>query len=165
MIVLNATLVAVTYMVLLERKVIAWVQSRLGPMRVGPYGILQPIADAIKLMIKEDITPVRADRWVFTVAPIISMVPALIVYAVIPFGPEVSLFGTPGDSLHRRRQRRPAVHRVGRVDRRVRHHPGGLLVEQQVPAARQPARVGAAHQLRGGGHVDARQRHPRGRDR
>src|SRR5215468_9939356 len=84
---------AVTYMVLLERKVIAWAQSRLGPMRVGPYGVLQPIADAVKLMIKEDITPVRADRWVFTAAPIISMVPALIVYAVIPFGPEVSLFG------------------------------------------------------------------------
>src|SRR3954453_19179180 len=86
-IVLNATLVAVTYMVLLERKVIAWAQSRLGPMRVGPYGILQPVADAVKLMIKEDITPARADKWVFTAAPIISMVPALIVYAVIPFGP------------------------------------------------------------------------------
>jgi len=92
-IVLNATLVGVTYMVLLERKVIAWAQSRLGPMRVGPYGVLQPIADAVKLMIKEDITPVRADKWVFTAAPIISMVPALIVYAVIPFGPEVHMFG------------------------------------------------------------------------
>src|SRR5882762_10398095 len=92
-IVLNATLVAVTYMVLLERKVIAWAQSRLGPMRVGPYGILQPVADAVKLRIKEDITPVRADRWVVTGAPIISMVPALIVYAVIPFGPVVNLFG------------------------------------------------------------------------
>ena len=92
-IVLNGTLVAVTYMVLLERKVIAWAQSRLGPMRVGWNGILQPVADAVKLMIKEDITPVRADKWVFTAAPIISMVPALIVYAVIPFGPEVSLFG------------------------------------------------------------------------
>jgi len=92
-IVLNATLVGVTYMVLLERKVIAWAQSRLGPMRVGPHGILQPVADAVKLMIKEDITPVRVDRWVFTAAPIISMVPALIVYAVIPFGPEVTLFG------------------------------------------------------------------------
>jgi NADH-quinone oxidoreductase subunit H len=93
LVVLNATLVAVTYMVLLERKVIAWAQSRLGPMRVGPYGILQPVADAIKLVIKEDITPVRADKWVFTAAPIISMVPALIVYAVIPFGPEVNMFG------------------------------------------------------------------------
>ena len=93
LVVLNATLVGVTYMVLLERKVIAWAQSRLGPMRVGPYGVLQPVADAIKLMLKEDITPVKADKWVFTAAPIISMVPALIVYAVIPFGPEVTIFG------------------------------------------------------------------------
>jgi len=93
LIVLNATLVGVTYMVLLERKVIAWAQSRLGPMRVGPYGILQPIADAVKLMLKEDITPTRADKWVFTLAPIISMVPALIIYAVIPFGDHVQLFG------------------------------------------------------------------------
>src|ERR687887_2266050 len=92
-IVLNATLVAVTYMVLLERKIIAWVQSRLGPMRVGPYGILQPIADAVKLLLKEDITPVRADRWVFTLAPIISLVPALITFAVIPFGGQTTLFG------------------------------------------------------------------------
>src|SRR3954447_16655480 len=92
-VVLNATLVAVTYMVLLERKVIAWVQSRLGPMRVGPYGALQPIADALKLMLKEDITPARADRWVFTLAPILAMVPALIIYAVIPFGERVRLFG------------------------------------------------------------------------
>jgi NADH-quinone oxidoreductase subunit H len=91
--VLNATLVGVTYMVLLERKVIAWVQVRLGPMRVGPYGILQPIADAVKLILKEDITPTRADKWVFTVAPIIVMVPALITFAVIPFGPSVQLFG------------------------------------------------------------------------
>jgi len=93
LVVLNATLVGVTYMVLLERKVIAWAQSRLGPMRVGPYGVLQPIADAVKLMLKEDITPARADRWVFTLAPILSMVPALIVYAVIPFGEDVRLFG------------------------------------------------------------------------
>ncbi len=92
-IVLNAILVAVTYMVLLERKVIAWVQVRLGPMRVGPYGVLQPVADAVKLMIKEDITPVKADKWVFTAAPIIVLVPALIVFAVIPFGDQVSLFG------------------------------------------------------------------------
>ncbi|MGH9312646.1 MAG: NADH-quinone oxidoreductase subunit NuoH [Vicinamibacterales bacterium] len=92
-ILLNAVLVAVTYMVLLERKVIAWVQSRLGPMRVGPYGVLQPIADAVKLMIKEDITPTRADKWVFTAAPIIALVPALVVFAVIPFGPAANLFG------------------------------------------------------------------------
>src|ERR1700704_6951992 len=95
LILLNAPLVAVTYMVLRERKVIAGAQSRLGPMRVGPYGVLQPVADAIKLMLKEDITPIKADKWVFTAAPIISMVPALIVYAVIPFGPVVQMFGRP----------------------------------------------------------------------
>src|SRR5213079_99515 len=93
LIVLNATLVGVSYMTLLERKVIAWAQSRLGPMRVGPSGVLQPIADAVKLILKEDITPRKADRWVFTAAPVISMVPALIVYAVIPFGPVVHMFG------------------------------------------------------------------------
>jgi NADH-quinone oxidoreductase subunit H len=95
LVVLNAVLVAVTYMVLLERKVIAWVQVRLGPMRVGPHGVLQPIADAVKLLLKEDITPSRADRWVFTLAPILALVPALIVFAVIPFGPEVEIFGYP----------------------------------------------------------------------
>ena len=90
---LNAVLVSVTFMTLLERKVIAWVQVRLGPMRVGPHGVLQPIADAVKLLLKEDITPARADKWVFTLAPIISMVPALIVFAVIPFDSEITLFG------------------------------------------------------------------------
>src|SRR5207244_2401519 len=92
-IVLNATLVAVTYMVLLERKVIAWAQSRLGPMRVGAYGVLEAVADAIRLSIRVTITLIRAYRLLFTAAPIISMVPALIVYAVIPFGPKIHLFG------------------------------------------------------------------------
>jgi NADH-quinone oxidoreductase subunit H len=92
-VVLNAVLVAVTFMVLLERKVIAWVQVRLGPMRVGPYGVLQPVADVVKLMTKEDITPVRADKWVFTAAPMIALIPALIVFAVIPFGESITLFG------------------------------------------------------------------------
>lgn len=90
---LNAVLVSVTFMTLLERKVIAWVQVRLGPMRVGPHGMLQPIADAIKLLLKEDITPARADKWVFTLAPIVSMVPALIAFAVIPFDREATFFG------------------------------------------------------------------------
>jgi NADH-quinone oxidoreductase subunit H len=92
-ILLVGLLTAVAYLVLLERKVQAWVQVRLGPMRVGPPGLLQPVADILKLIIKEDITPARADKWVYTLAPIIVLVPALIVFAVIPFGTEVSFFG------------------------------------------------------------------------
>ncbi len=91
--ILTGVLVTVMYMVLLERKVQAWIQSRLGPMRVGPHGVLQPIADVLKLFIKEDITPARADRIVYTAAPIIVLVPALIAFAVIPFGASVHLFG------------------------------------------------------------------------
>ncbi len=94
-IVLTGILVTVMYLVLLERKVQAWVQVRLGPMRVGPHGVLQPIADVLKLFIKEDLTPVRADKIVFTLAPIIVLVPAIIAFAVIPFGSEVSVFGKP----------------------------------------------------------------------
>ena len=85
-VVLNAVLVSVTFLVLLERKVIAWAQSRLGPMRVGPYGVLQAIVDPIKLILKEDITPTRADKWMFTLAPILSLAPALVVFSVVPFG-------------------------------------------------------------------------------
>ncbi len=91
--VLTGVLITVMYLVLLERKVQAWVQVRLGPMRVGPHGVLQPLADVLKLFVKEDITPVRADKWVYTAAPIIVLVPALIAFAVIPFGSSVHLFG------------------------------------------------------------------------
>jgi NADH-quinone oxidoreductase subunit H len=94
-IVLTGVLVTVMYLVLLERKVQAWVQVRLGPMRVGPHGVLQPIADVLKLFVKEDITPVRADKVVFTLAPIIVLVPALIAFAVIPFGDTTTIFGKP----------------------------------------------------------------------
>ena len=93
-VVLNAVLVSVTFTTLLERKVIAWTQSRLGPMRVGPYGVLQAIVDPIKLALKEDITPAKADKWMFTLAPILSLVPALVVFAVIPFGEDELFYVT-----------------------------------------------------------------------
>jgi NADH-quinone oxidoreductase subunit H len=92
-VVINALALSASLMTLFERKVIAWTQSRLGPMRVGPYGVLQAIADPIKLLLKEDITPRKADKWMFTLAPIIALVPAMVVFAVVPFGSE-KLFGS-----------------------------------------------------------------------
>src|SRR5437763_891753 len=73
------------YLVLVERKVLADIQVRLGPMRVGPHGFLQPIADAVKLLIKEDIIPTDADRSIFWIAPCISCFTALTSFAVLPF--------------------------------------------------------------------------------
>ena len=79
--------VAVMAMNWLERKALAHFQIRLGPMRVGPHGLLQPIADAIKLMTKEDIIPAEADKFVFWIAPLIILCASFAVYIVVPFGP------------------------------------------------------------------------------
>lgn len=79
--------VAVICMNWIERKALAHFQVRLGPMRVGPHGLLQPIADAIKLLLKEDIIPAEADQFVFWIAPLIGLLAAFTVYTVIPFGP------------------------------------------------------------------------------
>jgi len=68
-------------------------QARIGPNRAGPYGLLQPVADAVKLFFKEDFVPTDADRVLFVLAPVITLVPAVLIFAVIPFGPEVTLFG------------------------------------------------------------------------
>ncbi|NNJ10230.1 NADH-quinone oxidoreductase subunit NuoH [Chloroflexales bacterium ZM16-3] len=74
------------YLTLFERRVLARLQNRVGPNRAGPNGFLQPIADAVKLFFKEDIVPSRADKWVYLVAPAMAVIPALIIWAVIPFG-------------------------------------------------------------------------------
>jgi len=86
-VVLNVVIGLVTYVTLLERKFAARMQSRIGPYRVGPHGLLQPIADAIKLMMKEDIVPRLADRAVYNLAPIVFIVPCMLIFATIPFAP------------------------------------------------------------------------------
>ena len=86
-IVLNAIIIIVTYVTLLERKFAARMQSRIGPYRVGPHGLLQPIADAVKLMMKEDIIPAAADRGVYNLAPIVFLIPCMLIFATIPFAP------------------------------------------------------------------------------
>ena len=76
-----------------ERRVVARMQQRIGPNRVGPGGVLQGLADGIKLALKEDIRPAAADRWVYVLAPILSVIPAFLAFSVIPFGPTVTIRG------------------------------------------------------------------------
>ena len=86
-IVLNAVIGMVTYVTLLERKFAARMQSRIGPYRVGPHGLLQPIADALKLMMKEDVVPTAADRPVYNLAPIVFLIPCMLIFGSLPFAP------------------------------------------------------------------------------
>jgi NADH-quinone oxidoreductase subunit H len=81
------------FMINWERKVVGRMQHRPGPNRVGPDGWLQSLADGLKLAFKEDIRPVLADKWVYIIAPVISTIPAFLAFSVIPFGPQVNMFG------------------------------------------------------------------------
>lgn len=84
------------YTTLLERRWIARLQARVGPNRAGPFGLLQPVADGLKLIVKESITPAQADKLIYFIAPAVAVVPALIIFAVIPFG-SGSIFSLAGD--------------------------------------------------------------------
>jgi NADH-quinone oxidoreductase subunit H len=84
---MGAILTGCMYLVLAERKVSAWMQDRIGPNRVGPYGLLQPLADAIKILLKEGVVPSHVDRTLFVLAPTISVFTTLLAFAVVPFGP------------------------------------------------------------------------------
>ena len=92
---LGVLLLAASYLVWLERKFLARLQVRLGPNRAGRFGLLQPIADAIKLLTKEDLMPAQADPFIFQLAPAVVAVTALLMFAVVPVGPEINLFGRP----------------------------------------------------------------------
>ena len=84
-------LLCVAYLTLWERKLIGWIQIRIGPNRVGPAGLLQPVADGVKLLLKEIILPANANKGLFLLAPVLMLMPALAAWAVIPFAPEVVL--------------------------------------------------------------------------
>lgn len=86
-------LTAAAYLVFAERKILAWIQDRKGPNRVGPAGFLQPLADLIKMLTKEDVRPADADKWLYLLAPAMASIPAIMTFAVIPFGGSFTLFG------------------------------------------------------------------------
>lgn len=93
LIVILAMTIGFAYVTLFERRVLARFQVRIGPNRAGKEGILQPIADALKLIFKEDLIPDKADKLIFVLAPVLTVIPALIITAVVPWGPPVMLFG------------------------------------------------------------------------
>ena len=98
-VVIGVLLLVIAYLIWVERKVMAHMQVRMGPMRVGWHGLLQPIADGLKLILKEDIIPANASKILFIVSPAIAMVPALLTFAVIPFGDTISIMGISIDMV------------------------------------------------------------------
>ncbi len=133
-------------------------QNRWGPSRVGPFGLLQPLADGAKFLLKEDLTPPYVEKHIYLLAPCLSLIMALTSIAMVPIGPIVHLFGISySDSDHRRSGRRRTRQRHQRRDsHHPRHHlarrlwdcSSGLVVQQQVLAAGLAARLGTDGQLR-----------------
>jgi len=93
LVVILGLLTGFAYLTYYERRGLARIQSRIGPNRAGPFGLLQPIADAVKLIFKEELVPAKADKVLFFWAPVITMVPSIVIAAVIPWGPTIEMFG------------------------------------------------------------------------
>ena len=152
----------------IERRTLAFMQYRLGPNRTGPLGILQPIADGIKLFFKEEVMPAAADKWAFLAAPVVAVATALLAVAVVPYGPPFTLpswgllpefLRGPDDAGPDRHDRRgAAVHLRHHRARRLRHRARRLGGQQQVQPARRAALLGPDVLLR------ARPRPELGRD-
>ena len=93
-VILGTILTLAAYLVFAERRLLAWIQDRKGPNRVGPFGLLQPLADLIKLLTKEDFRPPQGDKWLFYLAPAMAAIPAILTFAIVPVGAPVRLFGS-----------------------------------------------------------------------
>jgi len=145
-VVFAAVLVTVMVMTLAERRVAGFIQYRLGPNRVGPWGLLQPVADGLKFLFKEDIIPDNVNRPIYLLAPVITMIPAFMTFAVIPFGADLDL-RTYGKAASGRYQHRTAVYPGPNIGGGVWAGAGGVELREQVPPVGRPALLGPADQL------------------
>ncbi len=139
----------VPVVLLAERKLLGRFQSRYGPNRVGPYGALQPLADILKLLTKEQFRPTTSIGFLFALAPTISILTAVAAFAIIPFGNVQDIFGTKVGLYGRRRLDRAAVPVRVRRDRLLRDHARRLVLGLEVLVPRRDARRRAADLLRG----------------
>ena len=148
-VVLIPLILSVAYFTYWERKILAWMHVRIGPNRVGWKGLLQPFADVIKMLLKEIVIPTNSNKFLFLIAPVLSLVPAFAVWAVVPFEPQLR------DREHRRGA---AVRARAHVARRLRRHPRGLGVELEVRVPRCDALGGADRRVRDRDGLRARRR-------
>ncbi len=137
-VVLGGVLTTCMYLIWIERNLSARIQDRIGPNRVGPFGLLQSVADGIKFVLKEDVIPATADKTLFIVAPTISVFTTMLAFSVVPFGPPASSPGGFPYAIAHQPRHRHSVRVRGHQPGRVRRDSGGLGLEQQIQRAGQP---------------------------